>query len=428
MSLYTLANHLESAGRGEDKVLVHMTPEEVQDLQDIAMASGGSLTINPHTGLYEAFRLKKVFRGLKKLLPLALTTALAPVTAGVVSPLTMGLIGTGITALGTGSLTKGLKTGVQAYAGSSLGAGLMNAGAGPAGIAQTAGLAGVSQRLAQMGKGITGITDKGGLAAIAAGMPALSGVAGLASAADAADIMSPESFEVDAIPDESLIRPYEFKYNATNVSDIPSGSTAEKTYFSPTFTALTPYSATDNEYMPAAQGGLIGLAAGGAIEPIANMNFMGQDMQYPMVANNIYPSGDTTVDLYGAEDNFRTGNSPYTNSYSYSDGGISYLDNYSSGGISHLGDYSDGGRLLRGPGDGVSDSIPARIAAKQPARLADGEFVVPARIVSELGNGSTEAGARRLYAMMDRVQTARKKSVGRGKVAVNSNAEKYLPA
>ena len=100
---------------------------------------------------------------------------------------------------------------------------------------------------------------------------------------------------------------------------------------------------------------------------------------------------------------------------------------FANGG-SHLGDYSDGGRLLKGPGDGVSDSIPAMIGKKQPARLADGEFVVPARIVSELGNGSTEAGARKLYAMLDRVQAARKKSIGKGKVAKNSRADKLLPA
>jgi hypothetical protein len=100
---------------------------------------------------------------------------------------------------------------------------------------------------------------------------------------------------------------------------------------------------------------------------------------------------------------------------------------YATGG-SHLGDYSDGGRLLKGPGDGVSDSIPAMIGRKQPARLADGEFVVPARIVSELGNGSTEAGARKLYAMMDRVQKARGKTVGKGRVAKNSRAERFLPA
>jgi hypothetical protein len=103
-----------------------------------------------------------------------------------------------------------------------------------------------------------------------------------------------------------------------------------------------------------------------------------------------------------------------------------------SGGISNagynLGGYSDGGRLLRGPGDGVSDSIPAVIGKRQPARLADGEFVVPARIVSEIGNGSTEAGARKLYGMMDRVQAARGKTVGKGKVARNTRADKYLPA
>ena len=99
-----------------------------------------------------------------------------------------------------------------------------------------------------------------------------------------------------------------------------------------------------------------------------------------------------------------------------------------TGGISDLGDYSDGGRLLRGPGDGVSDSIPARIGQKREARLADGEFVVPARIVSELGNGSTDAGARQLYAMMNRIQSRRNKTVGKGRVAVDSKARKLLPA
>jgi hypothetical protein len=110
----------------------------------------------------------------------------------------------------------------------------------------------------------------------------------------------------------------------------------------------------------------------------------------------------------------------------YADGGVM---GYALGGLGSLGGYSDGGRLLKGPGDGVSDSIPATIGRKkQPARLADGEFVVPARIVSELGNGSTEAGARKLYAMMDRVQRARGKTTGKNKVAANSRADKHLPA
>jgi len=105
------------------------------------------------------------------------------------------------------------------------------------------------------------------------------------------------------------------------------------------------------------------------------------------------------------------------------------MPSYALGGLGTLGGYSDGGRLLKGPGDGVSDSIPATIGRKQqPARLADGEFVVPARIVSELGNGSTDAGAKKLYAMMDRVQRARGKTTGKNKVAANSRADKYLPA
>jgi hypothetical protein len=73
----------------------------------------------------------------------------------------------------------------------------------------------------------------------------------------------------------------------------------------------------------------------------------------------------------------------------------------------------------------MSDHIPAQIGDKQPARLADGEFVVPADVVSHLGNGSTDAGAKRLYSMMDKVRTAR---TGKKKQAPAVNTNKYLPA
>jgi hypothetical protein len=95
-----------------------------------------------------------------------------------------------------------------------------------------------------------------------------------------------------------------------------------------------------------------------------------------------------------------------------------------NGGIADLGSYSDGGQLLKGPGDGMSDSIPARIGRKQPARLADSEFVVPADVVSHLGNGSSDAGAKKLYAMMNNVRKAR---TGKNKQAPKINADKYLP-
>lgn len=97
---------------------------------------------------------------------------------------------------------------------------------------------------------------------------------------------------------------------------------------------------------------------------------------------------------------------------------------YMPSGIAMLAAGGTGGRYLRGPGDGVSDSIPAKFEKSgQPARLADGEFVIDARTVSEIGNGSSEAGARKLYAMMDRVHKARK-TAQRGKP---SGADKYLP-
>ena len=96
-----------------------------------------------------------------------------------------------------------------------------------------------------------------------------------------------------------------------------------------------------------------------------------------------------------------------------------------SGGIANLGGYSDGGRLLKGPGDGMSDNIPANISGKQPARLADGEFVVPADVVSGLGNGSTDAGAKQLYKMLDKVRSARTGTKKQGK---QIKPEKYTPA
>jgi hypothetical protein len=96
---------------------------------------------------------------------------------------------------------------------------------------------------------------------------------------------------------------------------------------------------------------------------------------------------------------------------------------YARGG--DLGSYSDGGQMLKGPGDGMSDDIPAQIGKHQPARLADGEFVVPADVVSHLGNGSTDAGAKHLYAMMDKVRSARTGRKAQGK---QIKPEKYMPA
>jgi hypothetical protein len=98
-------------------------------------------------------------------------------------------------------------------------------------------------------------------------------------------------------------------------------------------------------------------------------------------------------------------------------GGLAGLNAFNKGGMPK-------GRFLQGAGDGTSDSIPATIGGSQPARLADGEFVIDARTVSEIGNGSSKAGAKKLYAMMERVHKERKKA----KRGQDSNADRYLPA
>ena len=609
MSLHTLAHHLQSAGRGDDKVLVHMTPGEVSGLQSLAMAQGGSLTINPHTGLPEA-------GFLKKLLPTLVGGALTVMSGGALSPLmAAGIVGGG-TALPTGSLSKGLMAGLGAYGGAGLASGLSAAGAASqaatgaaapsaanealkqgifsqakSNIASTLPAAGGAANTGIMASGVSPIATTTLPAAAApsisstvastaapsmtsnmmAGVKSLGQEGGFGKLYDALPKgtlpalggtllagMSSDQKGTGAPQEKSFIRPYTYErtqrpeaydMGAPMYADKP-GSSAEKNYFNESYTAQKPILAPGPEY--AAEGGLMSYAAGGPVEQMAALNAVGANTGYPMAAVNtpmysnpmmqrpeavnvISPSGDAGVGAYSGEPRFAFGGpttasataqttgeykyaydpqtmqftqtsaprlaSPFSsargmggwlgraiagipqptldtgakvsggmaqpamgpapamaaqpaytppaipayqtpeqqlglgNFYGMMDRQLSGLqglggyDGYAAGGgISHLGDYSDGGRLLKGPGDGVSDSIPAVIGERQPARLADGEFVIPARIVSELGNGSTEAGARKLYAMMDRVQKARGKTVGKGKVAANTRSERHLPA
>jgi hypothetical protein len=115
---------------------------------------------------------------------------------------------------------------------------------------------------------------------------------------------------------------------------------------------------------------------------------------------------------------FAMNNSPMGSAYQ------PYTYRYAQGGVADLGGYAVGGKLLKGDGDGMSDSIVANINGRQPARLADSEFVVPADVVSHLGNGSTDAGAKILYKMMDRIRMARTGTKKQGK---RINPDKYLP-
>ena len=362
MSLELAAQHLASRGRKGDSMLVHMAPEEVSGLQALARAAGGTLTLNPDTGLPEA-------NFLKRMLPMIIGAGITAATGGAAAPWMIGLGLGGVETLRTGDLGKGVMAGLGAFGGAGLAGGLMGAGNAAASQAASAAnpgfmgpMPGAASNTSALSAGIKGLGNEAGRSAA---MSAMGGGAqaakyGLAAAAPALLQDQPQTQFAGSGPN-----PYEFDYDPTTqrYTRVPLGS-RHRDVLAPT----TPM-----------------MADGG---PVADMTNRNQDLT--LMAN----------------------------------GG----QQFAAGGISHLGDYSDGGRLLKGPGDGVSDSIPATIADKRPARLADGEFVVPARIVSELGNGSTEAGARKLYAMMDRVQNARKKSIGKDRVAVNSKAERLLPA
>jgi hypothetical protein len=255
------------------------------------------------------------------------------------------------------------------------------------------------------------------------------------------------------------IRPYEFSARPTSgigesaypttqydMAGNPMLDTAERSYFDQGYSPLQAYragTANPNPVM-AAQGGLmaaypmekygnsipntenygIGMAHGGQVKGYAGGGMMGWFLRSlqtdPEFKNFVQFEGDPSSNA-----SQQAGIVDSLPKYKYNPQEQSYTPMAVGGKTSSLGSYSDGGRMLKGPGDGMSDHIPGIIGGKQPARLADGEFVVPADVVSHLGNGSTDAGAKRLYAMMDTVRKAR---TGNKKQGKQIKAEKYLPA
>jgi hypothetical protein len=128
-NLHPIAQAVQSQGRGKDTQLVHMTPNEVQGLHALAKAHGGSLSINPSTGLPEA-------GFLDSMLPTILGVGLAAATGGTSLALTPGMIGLGIGGLQymrTGSLEKGLMAGLGAYGGAGMAGSLGLGASGAAG-------------------------------------------------------------------------------------------------------------------------------------------------------------------------------------------------------------------------------------------------------------------------------------------------------
>lgn len=431
MGLHNTAHYLKSHGRGEDTELVHMTKGEVKSLEDLARAKGGILSINPSTGLKEAGFLSDI-------LP---TVVGAGVGVATGNPMLGAAVAGGLS-YGTngGNLNKSIMSGLGAYGGAGLYGNLSGVGAAALGaevspIAAQAGTEALLSSGVEVGKSLVTPQEIGALvnsgaltqAEATAYGNAYHGAFSKIGSSDAvmAGLKSPGAFSnnlgplsmlgVSALgsfgpnnqnsiksPNPGYIRPYTFSQTRN-----PNYGQPGQPYFNQQYTAQTPIVANQfgSQQLPTS-----GMAEGGLAEnqmyPQSHQDStqFATPTQMPTSAEVVQSDYDPKVD-------------PYTGQ----------ATGFAAGGITqgHLGSYSDGGRLLKGPGDGVSDSIPAKIGEKQPARLADGEFVVPARIVSELGNGSTEAGARQLYKMMDRIQAKRRKSKA---IAANTKAFKDLPA
>jgi hypothetical protein len=431
MSLELAAQHLASRGRKGDTMLVHMAPEEVSGLQALAKAGGGTLSLNPDTGLPEA-------NFLKRMLPMVIGAGLSAASGGALTPMMAAMMTGGGYGVATGDLRKGLMAGLGAYGGAGLAGSLMGAGATPLAGMETAALE--NPAVASL--------NTPNLAGAGAGAGAGSGVVvNPVPLTPSAEIMG-------AVPGGPSLA------QSLNVQAQQAAEQAARAAAGPvpqvaTSTPLPPAPSTFSQNMSQMGRGLSEVGKDPSrfmtkdnlkygLSALAPAMMGGEPEQYKGSGPNPFryryeqtmPEGPNTEGSSEALQ-YQGRYVPYANGgpieeMSMQNRAETMMANggqmFARGGISHLGDYSDGGRLLKGPGDGVSDSIPATIANKRPARLADGEFVVPARIVSELGNGSTEAGARKLYAMMDRVQKARKKSIGKNKVAVNSRAAKLLPA
>ena len=413
---------------------------------------------------------------LSAMLPTIAGAGLMAVSGGAINPMTAGLIMGGLQTARTGSLNKGLMAGLGAYGGAGLASGLVGAGAQqvageqlakeaatnaaaegislPSNYAQLAGQTATPAQIEAAKAGMSGLDaaskglgaiQSGGLGAYQSGMQAMGAPSMLRTGLAAAAPVLMAAPQQPQLPVGDSTMPQRLKYEQGTATPFPQPDVpgyddlgrdfGRQNRFFPNagYKQITPEEA--KSIRGYAAGGYMG---GGPVEAMSNANAVGENTGYPQadITGHAYATPwQTPVSQNVVAGTADTGVNRMTGQMLAEGGAVEptpdFQEPYTAmarGGLSDLGSYSDGGRLLRGPGDGVSDSIPAVIGKKKPARLADGEFVVPARIVSELGNGSTEAGARKLYAMLDRVQSARKKSIGKGKVANNSRADKYLPA
>jgi hypothetical protein len=398
--LASAAQHVQSQGRGDDKVLVHMTPGEVRGLQAIAMQHGGSLTINPETGLVEAGFLDSI-------LPMVAGAALTIGSGGVINPYMSAAIVGGVTGLTSGSLEKGLMAGLGAFGGAGIGTAL----AAPAVTGTQAGLQAAGQQALGTTALPAGVTAGGGAQAsalmqqnIAMGMTpaeAAAQIAGSASYAPAAAANIPAS----------IASPTAAQMAATNAAVPPQTMTQG-------LKSLIQDAPGSRAAFMKEVGGATGLASKAAMAaaPLAgdlfsdeepdtggkkpqeyvrpySFDFNRADADPEFKYRTGAPGESTAEQRYFAPEFkglgvYKAGTEPGPSFYGkptaeqlalYSkpkDSPLDPLESLKAGGFSPLGLKAGG---LAGLGRGG---------------LRDGAFIVPADVVAHLGNGSNDAGQK----------------------------------
>ena len=400
---------LKSQGRGGDTMLVHMSPEEVQGLQALALRNGTTLTINPETGLPEAFKLKKLFKAVAPALPflipgvgsaIAGLGAKAGLGALASKAIAAGVIG-GFTGGGGFNFKEGLKTGALAYAGGKLFEGMNAANAAPGGAGVSPSATGaegvkVSSTSGGVPVGVETVADATNLAAAA---PTTSSLTPLPTA-PVPDIAAPSQYSLSG-----AAAPVDYSL-ASQTSSGMAGAPATSSNISG-FERVTGVSPTT-----AIVGGSLGLSA---IQASKEQ----EAFEAAQAARNREDEERRRryADLFGRT--LGTVGAAGGGLVALAKGGVPMME--AGGTTGPTGEP----RMVKGTGDGMSDNVPATIEGVQEARLANDEFVVPADVVADIGNGSSSSGAKKLYAMMDRVRKARH---GTTEQPPEIDAERLMPA
>ena len=407
--LANAAQNLAARGRYGDSTLVHMAPEELSGLRALARAQGTDMTINPRTGLPEAFSLKKLFKAASFILPFVPIPGLFGMSSLLTKSILSG-VAAGASAKGKFDFKQALGGGLRAYALGSLGEKL--------GGAPDAAAAQASQATASVPEAAS-VNVMGDVTGVPGEIPSPSE---LAQFQNPAPLRTPIS-RVDAgfanIGDPGTIaQPGQAPITSSvevSPGNLPMGTETVPGRMS---SVITPEGQGFGQ--PLTKGTEIAMAGLGGLSIEEGAR---EQRSYEMEAAATRREEEERRRRFEDLARRTLGNVPFVAAQggriNLAKGGMTYME---AGGTT---DMTGEPRVVRGTGDGMSDSVPATIEGVQEARLANDEFVIPADVVADIGNGSSDAGAKKLYDMMDRIRKARH---GTTKQPPEIKAERLMPA